>query len=322
MFHQYNLTAQWEFRPNWLAEVGYVGNLGRNLLIDRNIGQSNSRGPGSRQVARLDFVSFTDDNGRSSYNALQSKLEHRFSKGLSILSAYTWSHAIDNGPGRFAGNSTPARDKFGPINPFRPDLERGNSDLDVRHRFTFSNVYDLPFGRNRRWGSNWSKTTNFLLGGFQINNLVTIQSGPTYTVVFGETGSRPMLVGDPTPTSNQRAQGLEFNPNAFREPTLLVFPSDPSGPVFGDLGRNTFRGQRQEYWDASLFKNFRVNEGFNAQVRIQAYNVLNHVNRSAPNRNVAGPIVDGVLVPSDTNAGRDTSLQKPRQMEFSLKLIW
>jgi len=322
MFHQYNLTAQWEFRPNWLAEVGYVGNLGRNLLIDRNIGQSSGRGPGSRQVPRLDFVSFTDDNGRSSYNALQSKLEHRFSKGLSILSAYTWSHAIDNGPGRFAGNSTPARDKFGPINPLRPELERGNSDLDVRHRFTFSNVYDLPFGRDRRWGNNWSKTTNFLLGGFQINNLVTIQSGPTYTVVFGESGSRPMLVGDPTPTAAQRAQGLEFNPNAFRAPSLLVFPNDPTGPTFGDLGRNTFRGQRQEYWDASLFKNFRIGEGFNAQVRVQAYNVLNHVNRSAPNRNVEGPIIGGVLQPNDSNAGRDTSLQKPRQMEFSLKLIF
>ena len=131
-----------------------------------------------------------------------------------------------------------------------------------------------------------------------------------------------MLVGDPSPTSAQRALGLEFNPNSFRAPTLLVFPSDPNGPVYGDLGRNTFRGQRQEFWDASLFKNFRVSEGFNAQVRIQAYNVLNHVNRSAPNRNVEGAIIGGVLQPNDSNAGRDTSLQKPRQMEFSLKLIW
>lgn len=322
LYHQYNLTAQWEFRPSWLAEVGYVGNLGRNLLIDRNIGQSSQRGPGSRQVPRLDFVSFTDDNGRSSYNALQSKLEKRFSAGLAILAAYTWSHAIDNGPGRFAGNSTPARDKFGPINPLMPELERGASDLDVRHRFTFSNVYDLPIGRGRRWGRNWSKTTNFFLGGFQINDLVTIQSGPPYTVVFGEGGSRPMLIGDPTPTPAQIAAGLEFNPDAFRAPAIRVFPNDPNSPLYGTLGRNTFRGQGQEYWDASIFKNFRVGEGLNAQMRIQAYNVMNHVNRSVPNRNVEGPIVNGILKPNDSNAGIDTSLQKPRQLEFSLKLIW
>jgi hypothetical protein len=305
-----------------LAEIAYVGSLGRNLLIDRNIGQSGGRGPGPREVPRLDFVNFTDDTGRSSYNAFQSKLEKRFSGGLSILSAYTWSHAIDNGPGRFAGNSTPARDKFGPINPFRPELERGNSDLDVRHRFTFANVYDLPLGRGRRWGSHWSKTVDFLFGGLQFNSLVTIQSGPTYTVVFGESGSRPMLIGDPTPTSAQRAQGLEFNPNAFRAPAIRIFPNDANSPLYGDLGRNTFRGQRQEFFDASLFKNFRVGEGFNAQFRLQAYNLFNHVNRSVPNKNVEGPIINGVLQPNDTNAGRDTSLQKPRQLEFSLKLIW
>jgi len=164
--------------------------------------------------------------------------------------------------------------------------------------------------------------TNFFIGGFQLNNLITIQSGPTYTVVFGESGSRPMLVGDPTPTAAQRALGLEFNPNAFRAPAIPVFPSDPNSPLFGDLGRNTFRGERQEYWDASLFKNFRLGEAFNAQFRLSAYNVLNHVNRYVPNRNVQGLIVNGVLVPSDSNAGRDTAIQKPRQLEFALKLIW
>ena len=131
-----------------------------------------------------------------------------------------------------------------------------------------------------------------------------------------------MLVGDPTPTDAQRAQSLEFNPNAFRAPAIRIFPNDPNSPLYGDLGRNTFRGQRQEYFDASLFKNFRIHEDFNAQFRLSAYNLFNHVNRYVPVRNVQGPIVNGVLVPSDSNAGRDTSVQKPRQLEFALKLIW
>jgi hypothetical protein len=332
-YHQFNLTAQYEFANNWLADVAYVGNYGRNLLIDRNIGQSNQRGPGSRQVSGIEFVNFTDDIGRSSYNALQTKLERRFSKGLSILAAYTWSHAIDNGPGRFAGNSTPARDRYGPVNPFNLNLEKGNSDLDVRHRFTFSNVYDLPFGRNRAYGKDIPKVVDFFFGGFQLNSVATIQSGPVYTVVFGEGGTRPMLVGDPTPTSAQKARHLEFNPGAFAPPSIRIFPNDPNSPVYGSLGRNTFRGQRQEFFDLSLFKNFHVTEGFNVQTRFQAYNVFNHVNRNVPNRNIEGCFVSGVFndatctanslgAANNANIGIDTSLQRPRQLEFGIKLLF
>src|ERR1043166_7397572 len=68
MFHQFNLTAQWEFRPNWLAEVGYVGSRGRNLLTLSNIGTSTSGFPGSRQVTNHSIVQAVNYNGRSSYN--------------------------------------------------------------------------------------------------------------------------------------------------------------------------------------------------------------------------------------------------------------
>lgn len=332
LYHQFNLTAQWEFRPNWLAEAAYVGNFGRNLQIDQNIGTSNSRGPGSRRVTALSFVNFTDDIGKSSYHALQTKLEKRFTRGLSILSTYTWSHTIDNGPGRFAGNSNPGRDLYGPQNPLDIDNERANSDLDIRHRFTFANVYDLPFGRDRRFGSGWSKGLNFFLGGWQWNNLIQIQSGAPYTVVFGEGGPRPNLVGDPTPTAEQRARRMEFNPAAFSAPSIRVFPSSAS-PVYGSLGRNTFRGERQEYWDMSLFKNFRLGESFNIQARVQAYNVFNHVNRNVPARNIEPCFTGGVFnatqclnntqdSPNNFHIGIDTSAQRMRQFEWGLRILW
>jgi hypothetical protein len=309
IFHQYNLTFQYEFAPSWLAEAGYVGSLGRNLLVVHNIGRDSDFGPGSRQV-NLSRVITTDYTGKSRYDSLQTKVEKRFSEGLSILSAYTWSHAIDDGPGGFAGASG-TDNKFGPSNPLRPELDRANSDFDVRHRFTFANVYDLPFGRGRRFGKGMSKMADFFLGGFQLNNIVTIQSGPVYTIRINQGGPRPDLIGDPTPTAAQRARGLEFNPAAFGPPTTPIFANDPNGPKFGTLGRNTFRGQRQEFWDASLFKNFRVSEEFNAQVRIQAYNVLNHVNRNYPERNL-----------NSGDAGIDKAIQRPRQLEFSIKLIF
>ncbi len=312
-YHQFNLTAQYEFQPGWLAELAFVGSRGRNLLVLQNIGTGNDEGgPGSREVTGVGAVTATRYRGRSSYNSMQSKLEKRFARGLSLLASYTWAHAIDDSPGGICSGGASARD-CGPDDPTRPELERANSDTDVRHRLTFSNVYDLPIGRNRSFGRGMPKAADFLIGGFQFNNIVTMQSGPVFNVTCN--GGRADLIGDPTPTAAQRAQGLELNRAAFRCATRPVFASDPGGPHIGSLGRNVFRGRKQFYWDASLFKNFpisAISEAFNVQFRFSAYNVLNRVNRSSPNGDInnAGDF------------GRDSSEQRRRQMEFSLKLIF
>ncbi|HEV8428041.1 MAG TPA: TonB-dependent receptor [Pyrinomonadaceae bacterium] len=318
LYHQYNLTWQYEFRPGWLAEAAYVGSRGRNLLVLQNIGTGNDEGgPGSREVILVSTnssnpITGTRYRGKSSYNAMQSKLEKRFTKGLALLTSYTWAHAIDDSPGGICNNGASARD-CGPDDPTRPELDRGSSDTDVRHRFTFSNVWDLPFGRNRRYGSDMNKGLDAAVGGWQFNNIVTWQSGPVFNVTCN--GGRVDLIGDPNPTSTQDAQGLELNRAAFRCAQTRIFPSDTNSPHIGTLGRNVFRGRPQFYWDASLFKNFPVSaisEAFNIQFRFSAYNVLNRVNRSAPNGDInnAGDF------------GRDISEQRRRQMEFSLKLLF
>ncbi|HEY6802042.1 MAG TPA: TonB-dependent receptor [Pyrinomonadaceae bacterium] len=313
MYHQYNITGQYEFRPGWLAEVGYVGSMGRNLLVLSNIGTGNDEGgPGSREVTGIGAITATRYIGKSSYNSLQTKLEKRFAKGLSVLSTYTWAHGIDDSPGGICSNGASARD-CGPDDPTRPELDRGNSDTDVRHRFTFANVYDLPIGRSRRYGKDLPKALDTVIGGFQLNNIVTWQSGPVFNVTCN--GGRVDIIGDPTPTSAQKAQGLELNRGAFRCAQALVFASDPGGPHIGTLGRNVFRGRQQFYWDASLFKNFPVSaisDAFNVQFRFSAYNVLNRVNRSFPNGDIN----------NTGDFGRDVNEQRRRQMEFSLKLIF
>ena len=313
MYHQYNFTVQYEFARNWLGEVAYVGSLGRNLLTLTNIGEGNDEGgPGSREVTGVGAVIATRYNASSSYNALQSKLEKRFSRSLSILSTYTWAHAIDTSPGGICSNGASARD-CGPDNPLRPELDRGNADTDVRHRFTFSNVWDLPIGRNRRYLQNIPKAVDLVIGGFQLNNIIQWQSGPVYNVTCN--GGRVDLLGDPSPTAADIAAGRQLNRAAFRCATTRIFPSDPNSAHIGTLGRNVFRGDNQFYWDATLFKNFPVpsiSEAFNVQFRFSAYNVLNRVNRSFPNGDI-----------NNTNDfGRDISEQRRRQMEFSLKLIF
>jgi hypothetical protein len=313
MYHQFNLTGQWEFAQNWLAEAAYVGNYGRNLLVLSNIGTGNDEGgPGSREILGIGAITATRYRGNSSYNAVQGKLEKRLVRGLSLLTSYAWAHGIDDSPGGVCSNGAGARD-CGPDDPTRPELERGNSDTDVRHRFTFANVWDLPVGRGRRWGGDMPKALDVAIGGFQFNNIVIWQSGPVFNVTCN--GGRVDLIGDPDPTADQEAQGLELNRAAFRCAQTRVFASDPNSPHIGSLGRNVFRGRPQFYWDASLFKNFpisAISEAFNVQFRFSAYNVLNRVNRSSPNGDInnAGDF------------GRDVNEQRRRQMEFSLKLIF
>ncbi len=320
--HQYNFTAQYEFAKNWLAEAAYVGSLSRNLLIVRNIGQGrNQGGPGSRQVSGFDTVTATEYTASARYDALQTKVEKRFSEGLSVLSTYTWAKGIDDNPGGFCfGGTGPAT--CGPDDPLRPELDRSVSGLNVPHRFTFASVYDLPIGKGRTWFNDIPIGLEYLIGGWQLNNIVAYQSGPAYTVTWN--GGRADLIGDPTPTDAQRDQGIQLNRAAFRAPRTQVFASDtgcffegaPNNncPMIGTLGRNTFRGQNQFFWDANLFKNFpirAISEAFNVQVRISAFNVLNNVTRGTPVGNI-----------DDPNFGRDLAEQTRRQMEFALKLIF
>jgi len=310
MFHEYNLTAQWEFRPSWLAEIGFVGNRGRNLLVVRNIGQQGAGGfPGSRQVAGRDTVQRLEYTGQSSYRALQSKLEKRYSNGLALNATYVWSKAVDNSPGAFCIGGTGPR-SCGFANPLRPDLDKARADFDTPHRFTFSSVWDLPIGKGRRYGKEMPTALNVLVGGWQFNNNITIQSGPPFSLFAN--GVRADQVSG-AGTCPEGGTAKSFRGRFFCPAHTLVFAGDPaSGPKFGNLGRNVFRGARQEYWDASLFKNIHItaiSERFNVQLRFQAYNLLNHVNGFRPRNDLSDPLL-----------GIDTNEQRRRQLEFGLRL--
>jgi hypothetical protein len=325
-FQQYNLTLQYGFWRNWLAEVAYVGSTGNNLLIVQNIGNGNDAGaPGSREVTNIGNVIASRYIGEFSYNAFQSKLEKRFSDGLSVLSTYTFAKAIDNTPGGFCLSGGGQRN-CGPDNPLNVDLDRALSDTDVRHRFTLASVWDLPIGKERRFLKNIPTALDYVIGGWQLNNIITLQSGPVFDVTVN--GGRVDLIGDPTPTAAQQAQGIQLNSAAFRQSRRLVFAADatrtdcfnkngtPTGncPVFGSLGRNTFRGDFQEYWDAGLFKNIPlrfVNEQSALQLRISVFNVLNHVNRGRPNGDL-----------NSSSFGKDQSEQRRRQLEFGVRFIF
>ena len=302
MYHQFNTVFQWEFRSNWLAEAGYVGSRGRNLLVVRNIGNQSSGGfPGSRQVTTHPVVQALEYSGKSWYNALQSKVERRFTQGLSLISTYVWSHAEDNSPGAFCtGGTGPSTCGFS--NPLQPELDRGTADYDVPHRFTFASVWELPIGKGRRYASNIGRGADLLIGGWQLNTNITLQSGPAFSILAN--GVR-VDIGGSSPDCET------FEGQLLCPAVTPVFANDPGGPKFGNSGRNVFRGARQEFVDASLFKNLRFAESLNLQLRIQAYNLFNHLNGFRPVNNLL-----------DANFGRDTAEQRRRQLEFGVKFLF
>ncbi len=304
MFHQFNLTAQWEFHSNWLAEVGYVGSRGRNLLVVRNIGNNNGGFPGSRQVTTHSIVQTVEYVGKSWYDSFQSKLERRFSAGMSLISSYVWSHAIDNSPGGFCtGGTGPTTCGF--ANPLRPELDKGNADFDVRHRFTFAGVWDLPFGKGRRYAANASRGLDLLIGGWQVNTNINLQSGPPFSILAN--GQRVDVISGTCTTGTAKT----FEGQILCPARTPVFATDPGGPKFGNTGRNVFRGDGQEYVNASLFKNLHITETVNAQFRVQANNLFNHVNGFRPVNDL-----------NSGNFGIDTAEQRRRQLEFGFRLIF
>jgi hypothetical protein len=164
-------------------------------------------------------------------------------------------------------------------------------------------VWELPFGRGRRYGSGISRGADLAIGGWQLNTNVTIQSGPPFSIFAN--GVRADIA------SSSGAGCKSFDGQIFCPATTPVFASDPGGPKFGNSPRNGFRGARQEYVDASLFKNLRFAESFNMQLRLQAFNLFNHLNGYRPVNDVG-----------NGNFGQDTSEQKRRQLEFGVRFVF
>ena len=208
----------------------------------------------------------------SNYHAMQLKWEKRYSTGLTMLAHYTWSKMIDNsshGSGNYGwlGGATAIQNVF--------DLrgERSLSSHDIAHRVVLTGAYELPFGKNRTWGSNWNRALDWVLGGWQISGMATLQSGmPLHVTQAGGSiwngTQRPNLVGDPS-TSGAVVSRLNryFNEAAFTQPAV---------DVPGTAPRNlNYRGPGIKTMDAALLKSFFVKEGHRAEFRLEAQNATN-----------------------------------------------
>jgi outer membrane receptor protein involved in Fe transport len=309
--YQINLQLQQELKGNLVFKVGYVGNLNRFLDYTFDANQPDP-GPGtvlSRRPFRnlspnVQGITYAVADGRANYHALQSTLERRFANGLSFISAYTWSHSIDNVPNAFGGAAN------GPIPQdirYR-NVDRGSSGFDIRHRFTHSMNYELPFGKGQKFNID-NKVLNVIAGGWQTNMIFTRQTGlpytPTLNVSVSNAGSsRPNVNRAPRFTSGDRA--LWFDTSFGGADATW---SAPATFTYGNAGRNILYGPGRTNWDFSIFKNFSLTERFKFQYRTEFFNLFNTPQFGLPNAAVGNP-----------GAGAITSLSgNNRQVQMALR---
>jgi hypothetical protein len=315
--HQWNVEIQRQITDNTMLSLAYVGSVSRNLEMNGAGNTAQTPGPGTpdevnarRPYPYFGTLYFDTSRGRSNYNALQLRAEHRFAQGLQFLVGYTFSKAIDNGTSGWfgqengAGVSTSALQDY-----YNPESSRSVSGFDVTHYLTASGIYELPFGRGKRWLP--SGPAAWVLGGWQMNTILTARSGQPYNLgVNGDVANiannienyaRPNLVGNPRiqhPTI-QKA----FNTEAFSVPTFS----------YGNFGRNVLRANHVANVDFSLIKSFPLwKETSYLELRAEAFNLFNIMNYGAPDALLGSPTF-----------GRISSLVLlPRQLQLGAKIVF
>jgi hypothetical protein len=293
---QYNFGVQYELTKDLVLDVAYVGNKGTKLNGFRNLNQravitnaNGSQSAGVRPYPAFGDIQWMENRVLSNYNALQLRLEKRFSKGLSALLSYTWGKALTEAPDHISTSGVGAGFDTGtfrqPQNGNNLKAERGLAEFDIKQRFVASYIYELPFGHGRRWGANWNKAADLILGGWQLSGIHVLQgglgltatlSGSTVLNIGGERQARANVVGNPILSGSQRTLQRWFNTDAF-----AAF--SPSPQAFGNAGVGTMRGPGYRNFDFTLAKDFHVNERVRVQFRTEFFNAFNHANFGPPN---------------------------------------
>jgi hypothetical protein len=276
-YQQFNVGLQRQLDNLTAVSVGYVGTRGDNLTA-----RTSSAGFNGIISGRLTTLA---NVATSSYDSLQVALRRTSAEGLSYLASYTWGHAINDSPGPFPGPGgflvpTIANDL---------GVDKGNADYDVRHRFTLSATWPLPFAKD-----------NPLVGGWSVNTIVTLQTGNWFGVF--QDGGRPDRVGDPNEGGARNATQW-FNTAAF---------ASRSG-VFGDAGRNVIEGPPLRTVDLSLFKTFKLRGRSALELRIEGFNVFNTTQLDVPNQFFGSP---------DFGRITQTRLNSERQVQLAARLTF
>jgi hypothetical protein len=319
-------SVQREIVKNWVVEAGYTGSHSVRVPIIADYNQALPNVAGGtlgiqqrRPNQAFGAITWVDPAGFSSYNGFSGRLEHRFSSGLYLLNSFTWEKAL--------GNTEQALEVISgitvanPQNIYNLKAERGPSSFDVKLINVTSLVYQLPFGKGRKFLSNCNCLLDAILGGWELNTINTANTGMPLNVFYtpaatmdgtsriadyrGLAVHRPNLVGDPTGQTGPAMLESFWNKAAFAVPAVNA--------PYGNVGRNAFRMANFWQWDLGLNKSFKipVREGMAVQFRSEFFNLLNRSNFGPP----ACDITSAAF-------GTIRSTYPARQIQFALKLTF
>ena len=232
-----------------------------------------------------------ENAGNSTYHSLQVKFEKRFSKGLWILTSYTWGKILTDTESNQPDEMVWSGGNGAAISPFERRRNKALSSGDVAHSFTTSVVYDLPFGKGKPYLAGSNAFVNALVGGWRASGIVRLNSGTPFAITNSacsipgqfRMGCLPAQTGtDPfaQDKNNFNVDQPLLNVNAFESvDSFKFYPGQ--GYYYGSGSRTTnFRGFNYHNVDFSLFKGFRITEGTRLEVRGDFFNVFNfHVLR-------------------------------------------
>lgn len=313
----WHFTVQRQLGKDIALDLAYVGNRGVKQLI---LGDYNQSRPNElnenlsidqrRPIPGFAEIQISYGAGNTFYHSFQSKLEKKFSSGLYAINSFTWSKAIDNATGHleegFQGDTSR-------INYYNLKSERGLSAFDTPVNNVTALIWDVPYGRGRRFGANTHPLANAVVGGWRTTLINNMRAGLPVNVYYSPSATfktcsscrpRPNVTGQVTnPTRDINQYFLSNN---------VLVPTDRRYP-FGNLGRNTERSHPYYQADFGLYKEFPLpmREGARVEFRSEFFNLLNQTNFRAADSNR-----------SSSTFGVISSTFVPRQIQFALKLYF
>jgi hypothetical protein len=317
---QWNFSYQRQIAANWKVSATYIGSktthlwltddLNYSLYIPGTCGSSPCSTSANSNLRRLLYLQnpsqgqyyssvFTaDDGANASYNGLLVSAEHRFARGFTLLTNYTWSHCISDGD--FDGNFG-RQSKY--QNQTNRSADRGDCNYDYRHMFNASLVAISPVH-----GTSW---TGRVFGDWQVAPLIRATSGPPVNVLTGTdnslSGETIVLSDRPNVNPGISAYNASIGP-ALQWLNPAALSANPLG-TFGNLGRDVLRAPGTLNFDVGFSRIFAIHEQVKLEVRAESFNIINHTNLNAPN-----------VTLSSASFGRITSAADPRIMQFAMKL--
>lgn len=307
--NEWNLNVQTQLSSRDVLSVAYSGQTGVHILVVNNINLA-LPGPGAVSPRRPyhNLADGTQNNptGNSNYHSLQASYIYAASKSLHLQAAYTYSHSLDD----TSGTGT----QVAPQNPYNLSSFYGNSDFDLRHSLVLSQTFDLPFGRGHEIAGHIGPAMDVLIGGWQINSIVTFQTGSPFT---------PTMAA----SNLNNGTGVQY-PNRIGsgkgDKSILAYfnVSDFAAPAqyqYGNSRRNILYGPGTDQFDISLFKNIHFNEGTRyLQLRAEAFNAFNHPQFNNPNAQIGGSTAGRI-----TSAGQPVLFQRTsREIQLATKFYF